>query len=374
MSSRSSDAVPARGSRLVHRAALGLTTLALAATSFAGIAPQSALADPPLTVAEAKSQVERLQTDAAALDQEYVAVQQKLGAGRKKLKTKQADVKAQTARVIRMRQQVGQVALAQFQNRSLDTAAQLFFTEDTDGFLSQISTVEKVSENQNATLQDYQAEQGKLTELERSSASDVALLKQQDAELKRLRKASDDKVAEAKTVLAKLTVEERARIAAEEKKAAEEARQQAENSTAAAATTGSAAGATNSTNTTDTPTDTGGSSKGAQVLSFAKAQIGKPYVFAAEGPGSYDCSGLTLAAWRTVGVSLPRISWDQIRVGRSVSRSQLQAGDLVFFYSNRSHVGIYAGNGMIIHAPRPGKSVEYTKMSYMPFNGASRPG
>ena len=117
-----------------------------------------------------------------------------------------------------------------------------------------------------------------------------------------------------------------------------------------------------------------GSGRGAKALAFARRQLGKPYRYSASGPNAYDCSGLTGAAWRSVGVSLPRTSSGQYRVGRSVARSDLRPGDLVFFYSPISHVGLYAGNGTIIHAPRPGKSVEYIKMRYMPYAGARRPG
>jgi cell wall-associated NlpC family hydrolase len=116
-------------------------------------------------------------------------------------------------------------------------------------------------------------------------------------------------------------------------------------------------------------------SKGTAALAFAKKQLGKPYRFGAAGPSSYDCSGLTLAAWRSVGVTMPRTSQQQYRQGRKIARSQLRAGDLVFFYSQSpSHVGIYVGDGTIIHAPRPGRSVEYSKLSYMPYAGAVRPG
>ena len=117
------------------------------------------------------------------------------------------------------------------------------------------------------------------------------------------------------------------------------------------------------------------SSRGKVALAFAKRQLGKPYRFGAAGPSSYDCSGLTLAAWRAAGVSLPRTSQQQYRQGRKIAKSQLRAGDLVFFYSQSpSHVGLYVGGGTILHAPRPGRSVEYTKMSYMPYAGAVRPG
>lgn len=363
MTSRCSEAVRSGGRlrAILRTSALGLSALALAAAL--AVAPQLAQADPPLTVEEAKAQVAELETEAAAIDQEYVGVKQGLADSTAKLKLKKADVEEQTAKVKRLRQQAGQVALAQFQNRHLDAAAKLLLSDDEDDFLSQISTVEKVSQNQNTALQDYQEEQAKLAELERSTETEAAQLKKEQAELDKLRKDSESKIAESKAVLARLTEEERQRIAAEEAKARQEAQAAAENATGTAGTT------------SDTgSTVTAGSSKGATALAFAKSQIGKPYRYASAGPNAYDCSGLTSAAWSKVGVSLPRTSQSQIGVGRSVSKSELQPGDLVFYYGGITHVGLYAGNGQIVHAPRPGKSVEYASVDSMPFAGARRPG
>lgn len=116
------------------------------------------------------------------------------------------------------------------------------------------------------------------------------------------------------------------------------------------------------------------SSRGARAVAFAKRQIGDRYRYGATGPSSWDCSGLTSGAWRSAGVSLPHSSRAQYRRGKYVSRSNLRLGDLVFFYSGPSHVGIYAGNGRVIHASRPGKPVGYEKISYMPYKGARRVG
>jgi cell wall-associated NlpC family hydrolase len=115
-------------------------------------------------------------------------------------------------------------------------------------------------------------------------------------------------------------------------------------------------------------------SKGAKALAFAKKQLGDSYRYGATGPNSWDCSGLTGGAWKAAGVKLPRTSQAQYRFGKKVAKSDLKPGDLVFFYSGISHVGIYAGGGKIIHASRPGQPVQYIKMSYMPYQGARRPG
>ncbi|MEU0408275.1 NlpC/P60 family protein [Streptomyces griseorubiginosus] len=98
-------------------------------------------------------------------------------------------------------------------------------------------------------------------------------------------------------------------------------------------------------------------SKVIQVLAFARSQIGKPCVWGAAGPGSYDNAGLTQAAWKVAGVSLPRTSLGQASTGTAVPLYAMQPGDLVFFHDDFSHVGLCTGNGMMIHAPGPGASI-----------------
>jgi cell wall-associated NlpC family hydrolase len=331
-------------------AKLGLASVALAAL-FAVPASLPAAADPPVTVDEAKELVEQLQTDAAAIDQQYAGVMEQIKKGKAQLRLKQSDVKAQTDKVARIRLQVGQVALAEFQNRSLDTAAQLIVTSDTEGFLSQISTVQKVTENQNSVLQDYQQAQANLAALEHSAETDLAVLAEKEKQLKSLSEASDKKLDEARKVLAKLTADQRRKLAEAEQRATARA-------DAAATSSGPISG----------------SGKGAKALAYAKAQLGEPYVRNGAGPSGWDCSGLTMKAWGSVGVSLPHSSRQQFNLGRSVDKADLQLGDLVFFYDDLHHVALYAGNGQVIHAPRPDKSVEYIKISYMPYQGAKRPG
>ena len=115
------------------------------------------------------------------------------------------------------------------------------------------------------------------------------------------------------------------------------------------------------------------SGKGARALAFAKKQLGDRYSYGASGPNAWDCSGLTRGAWKAAGVSLPHNAAAQYHRGKHISKSQLKAGDLVFFYSGPSHVAIYAGHGKVIHAPHAGAKVSYIKMKYMPYKGARRP-
>jgi cell wall-associated NlpC family hydrolase len=124
--------------------------------------------------------------------------------------------------------------------------------------------------------------------------------------------------------------------------------------------------------TSMSPAAVNGSSAGAAALRIALTQQGKPYVWGATGPNAYDCSGLTQWAFKQVGVNLPRVAQAQSTVGTPVSSSQLQPGDLVFFYSPVSHVGIYVGGGRILHASTSGQPVKISSMAGMPFHNARR--
>ena len=108
------------------------------------------------------------------------------------------------------------------------------------------------------------------------------------------------------------------------------------------------------------------------VVDTALAQQGKPYVWAGAGPSSFDCSGLTQYAFAAAGISLPHSSSMQSTMGVPVSADALQPGDLLFFYSPVSHVGIYIGNGQMVHAPTSGDVVKVVDVSYMPGLTAAR--
>ena len=113
---------------------------------------------------------------------------------------------------------------------------------------------------------------------------------------------------------------------------------------------------------------------GGPAVAYAKSKIGFSYVYGAAGPSSFDCSGLTMAAWSQAGVSLPHSSSAQYSSGRHISESELQPGDLVFYYSPISHVGMYIGNGQIVNALNPGAGVRISGLHDMPYVGAVRPG
>lgn len=109
-----------------------------------------------------------------------------------------------------------------------------------------------------------------------------------------------------------------------------------------------------------------------KAVSVAKAQVGKAYRHGAAGPKAFDCSGLTSYAYKAAGVKLPRTSRGQLSAGKKVTRSELQPGDLVFFYTPVSHVAIYLGGGKVVHAGSRKTGVQVAKLSWMPFSGGRR--
>jgi cell wall-associated NlpC family hydrolase len=112
----------------------------------------------------------------------------------------------------------------------------------------------------------------------------------------------------------------------------------------------------------------------AQVaVNTALAQQGKPYVWGGTGPGGYDCSGLTVSSYKAAGVNLPRTSKGQATAGVPVDRANLQPGDLIFFYKPVGHVGMYIGNGLMVHSSTFGKPVAVVPVdSVHGYNSARR--
>lgn len=114
--------------------------------------------------------------------------------------------------------------------------------------------------------------------------------------------------------------------------------------------------------------------RGVVALHYAMSQVGKPYSYGAVGPDTYDCSGLTQRSWKAAGVSIPRTTQEQASFGDPVPLDRIQPGDLVIFYADASHVGIYSGDGKVVVAPHSGAVVRVESMRWMPVYAVRRPG
>ncbi|SES04932.1 Cell wall-associated hydrolase, NlpC family [Propionibacterium cyclohexanicum] len=190
-------------------------------------------------------------------------------------------------------------------------------------------------------------------------------------------KLSADAAAAADKAAAEKAAAEKAAAASSQRNAAQQAAAQqvavAASSTATQATSAPAASTTSATAAKATTASAVASSAAQAALNYALAQVGKPYVWGAAGPNAFDCSGLTQAAYAAAGVSIPRTTYAQVGAGTPVSTSALKPGDLVFFYGNE-HVGLYIGDGKVVHAADVGIGVVISNMSSMATSGAVRVG
>jgi cell wall-associated NlpC family hydrolase len=345
-------------SGLLRKVGLSAVALALASAyvfSGAGVAHAD-----PTTVDGARAQLAQLEQAQSELDAKYTEVSVKLQDSQKALDDARSDAAAQQTKVATLKIQVSQIALQQYRSSGLDTTTQLLVTDDVQSFLNGLSTIKKANDNTSSLLQDYQSAQADLADLEKATEAQTAQISAEEASLADLKQQSDDKVAAAQALLDKLTTAQKAQLAA--------AQAAANQQTAAATNTSRSATRTTST----VVIGPGGSARALAALNFALAQVGKSYVRGGTGPNSFDCSGLTMTAYASAGVGLPRTSQAQFGVGQPVSLSQLAPGDLVFYYSGISHVGIYIGNGMIVHAANPRSGVLTASVTSMPFMGGRR--
>ncbi len=321
--------------------------------SLAPAAP--AVANPlpiPTNATDAAAQLDRVQREAEALTEQWHASQDAVAARQGDVTKMQAAVEPAGAKVAaakaaeeKYRRQVDSVAMATFESGNLDQFNALLASGSPTDFLDKMSALEGISSEYKNALQQLSAV------VDATSAAQT----EADAAVARARVAVDQ-AAGAEQDLAARKKDADVRIAQAEKLLAQLSPQQRRERNGGGV---------------DAP-DITGSGVGVEALRAAATQLGKPYVWGAEGPGSYDCSGLTSWAFQRAGVTLPRSSSQQATIGRTVSWDELQPGDLVFYYSPVSHVGIYAGEGTFIDAPQSGDVVKYQKVSRSAFSGARR--
>ena len=342
----------------------GAVVLAVLLALLGGFAPAAAQPPPPApppspapaptNARDAAAQLAQVQQEAEALTEEWHAANDALDARRSELTTLQAAVEPARAAVEtakaneeQYRQQVDAVAMSTFESGNLDQFNALLASGSPQDFLDQMSALETVAADYRAALDQLiavvdqtsraQAEADAAVARAQAAADEAAKAEQDAAARKR---DAEIRIDEAERLLAQLTPQQR--------------------------------------RTRIGPIEVGpsgplvGRGVGVEAVRAAQSQLGKPYKWGATGPNSYDCSGLTSWAFKKAGVTLPRSSSDQARVGSAVSFANMQPGDLVFYYQPVSHVGIYVGDGKMINAPQTGDVVKYSKVNPDVFSGARR--
>ena len=293
-------------------------------------------------IEDVRARVDRLFHEAEQAQERYNDARLELAELNDELDSLQSDEVRQSDRVAQVRSDVRNSVIRQFQGQTLGPGGQLLST-DEDAFLNELSTLTTVSDLQDSLLSDYNDElkayaiRRKETQDRRDQIADL------EATLKDEKDTVDEKAAEAEDLLEELEAEERAAILSR-------------------------------SSDTRAPSEVPAEGRAAAAVQYAMAQVGDAYVWGAAGPDAFDCSGFTMMAWAQAGVSLPHSSSAQYGYGTRISESELQPGDLVFYYSPISHVAIYIGNGMIVHAANPSAGVRVDDLHYMPYVGAVRPG
>ncbi|MET7340214.1 NlpC/P60 family protein [Streptomyces sp. NPDC005547] len=362
--------------------AVGLTSAALASVTL--LSSQSAMAAPAPkpSIEEVQKKVDDLYRQAGTATQKYNQAKEATDKQKTKVDTLLDDVAKRTAKVNDARRTLGNYAAAQYRDGALAPTATFFLADDPQSFFDQTHLMDRMAERQQQALTEFRTQQAQASKQRAEAVKSLETLTESQTALRTSKQSVQTKLTEARTLLSKLTAEEKARLAELERKKEAEAKRKAEElakKQAAAKKEAARKAAEPGGSGTETGSGSGSgsgssaSTKAEKVLAFARAQIGKPYVWGATGPASYDCSGLTQAAWKAAGVDIPRTTWDQVKVGTRIATADLQPGDLVFFYDDISHVGIYKGDGMMIHAPKPGANVREESIYYMPIYGSVRP-
>ncbi|MFH9471084.1 NlpC/P60 family protein [Streptomyces clavifer] len=259
------------------------------------------------------------------------------------------------ARIAELKGRAGAEAREQYRNGGLPPGAQLVLSGDPNLFLDGVNQVRQGQQATKGMLTELTQAQEDLETYTKDAGLNWAKLESNRVKQAEARKTVKAQIAAAKKLEAQLEKKERARLLELEQYAA---------STAQNAWLSSGA-------LLDINREA--SASGRQAVTFATAQIGKPYVWGAEGPGSYDCSGLTSQAWAAAKRPIPRTSQEQWRQLPRIPVQDMRPGDLIIYHGDASHVGMYVGDGMIVHAPRPGRTVTLAGAGSMEILGVVRP-
>lgn len=289
------------------------------------------------TLAQVQAQVIRYEEEATSAAEGAQEAKVKLNSLTRSLAGIQAQAQIQAKTVDAISKTLGAIAIDQYKSGTISQSLELLFSSDPSLYLSSAGSLESITRQKGIQLRKFQSAEQQLNATSLTVSDRLAQVKALQKKLAEKSALAIAKLAQAESILAKLKKEDRERLArlAQEREDADQA------SSLKAAK--SAAGV---------------SGRAGLAIKFAFKQIGDKYVFGADGMIYWDCSGLTMRAYQTAGVSLPHSSAAQARMGKSIPFSQKKPGDLMFFGRPVSHVGIYLGGGKMVHAPRSGSRVK----------------
>ncbi|MFD3474449.1 NlpC/P60 family protein [Streptomyces sp. NPDC058695] len=315
--------------------------------------PSTADRGPDLEAVRAK--LDGLYHDAAVATEAYNAAEEKARKQSGQIVQLAKDIVAGQKKLDRLKSRAGAAARQQYRNGGMPPEAQLMLSDNPSRFLD---GADRMRQGQHATkglLGELTRTQEDLQTYAQDATRNWKKLESNRMEKARAQKKIKSRIAEAEKLESQLEKKERERLKELEQQA--EYKQQTAwlSSGVLKDIKGSA------------------SARGRKAVAFATGQLGKPYVWGAEGPGSYDCSGLTSQAWSAAGRPIPRTSQEQWKQLKHIDIKDMRPGDLIIYHDDASHVGMYIGDGAIVHAPRPGRNVTVAGAGSMTILGVVRP-
>ncbi|MFC9751976.1 NlpC/P60 family protein [Streptomyces sp. NPDC056921] len=326
----------------------------VAASPAAAAAPGPA-AGADRSVAQLLSELRKLYQQAEEATEKYNGTNAELK--KRAARAKKLDAELVTARtaLTDSHDEAGQLAREQYQGRSDFSAyMRLLLSRDPEHLLDQEHVIRRAATARAATVKRLTGAEKRADELATESRKVLDRQQVLAAKQKKQRDTVRARLKAVESMLAKLSGSQLTELSRLEQRNVEKAQG-----------TLAASGALSSTRP---PSEAGG-----EAVKYAIAQVGKPYVWGAEGPDSFDCSGLTSRAWAKAGQVIPRTSQEQWRQLRKVPVNALRPGDLVIYFPKATHVALYIGNGLVVQAPRPGSKVKVSPVASNPLLGAVRP-
>ncbi|AIR97959.1 NlpC/P60 family protein [Streptomyces glaucescens] len=325
----------------LDRGATVTVSLLSAAAAALGVAPATAAPHD-----DGRAEVDRLYAEAEKATEAYNKADERADALRAEVGRAQDRIARQQERVNTLREALGSLAGAQYRSGGIDPSLALLFSEDPDDYLDKATVLNRIGAGQAARLKDLRTALRELAQQRSEAAGTLAELERSRKAVALHKRSVERKLTRARRLLHSLPDEERAAY----DRASRSGRAELPGPAGAVPASGRAAAA----------------------VAAARSALGKPYVWGAAGPGGFDCSGLMQWSYAQAGVLLPRTSQAQRVAGRQVPLAQARPGDLVTYRSDASHVGMYVGNGQVIHAPYPGAPVRYDPVGMMPIAAVTR--
>lgn len=345
-------------------------------------APATPTPSAPTTAADALTRMRTLYQQFATASEAFHEAETVLA--KRTARSRAATGRARTAAkaVAPHRDRVKRLVKSESRSDPFGTFGAMLSSESPGDFAAQTSLIDVVATRRAAVLTEAAKASAAAAKAESEAKAAATAAAKLTSELRATRTELSRRAATAAALFQRLSMAERAALtAAQTPRAADRVVPRGSRSgsrTSAAPTSPAPAGPSAGPSprpSTAPPAVVPVSGRAGAAVAEARRQLGKPYVWGATGPGSFDCSGLTSWSWRAAGVNIPRTSRQQYAAGNTVSRSALQPGDLVYFGSPIYHVAIYIGGNTMISAPQPGDVVKYQSLeAFSDYAGATRPG